>query len=242
MANPSYDVRFEASNRGTRISAQGRPRPGRSPRPTSAMLRSAVDGRDARIGRRIGGDQEDEGIMLPLHRDQIEAGYKPRLAAAMLALSIAAANASDDATVSAAAVNFVNQGPELVLRDCPAVPPARNCVHGRLLHMGKVETQPYQEGDTFTTQAVEYDGLTLGLRSGAVIYMEVTKATWPLPQGLRVGMSMREVEQALGTPTSIESQGETELATYSTEYNYVLFRADGPELRVREVIWQFYYD
>ena len=162
------------------------------------------------------------------------------LAAALSILSIHGAWAGQ---LSDSAGDFIAHAEEVVLAGCPRPLPSKACRQGHLLHHGAPEEWNEQD-DTTTIQTAEYEGMDLALHRDRLVSLTVTSPSWPLPMGLRIGMTAVAVEQALGPPTRREFDAGNQVLKYVDDDGLAsaIFEIDSGTGHVIAVRWSFFYD
>lgn len=147
-----------------------------------------------------------------------------------------AASQDGEKKTSRAAEDFVENGiAATIAASCKKIFPPTKCRNGYLiLHSHGQEP----------LQAAEFDGLSIGHKSGDIVMATITKARWPVYRGLRVGTSRAAVLRVLGTPTERRSDGKDESAEilyWGPGESSAKFVFDERGL-VTEVTWELYYD
>ncbi len=147
-----------------------------------------------------------------------------------------AAGYDESIKITRTAENFVMNGIDNTLAEsCKKMFLPSRCRNGHLmLHPNSLNTLQWQQ----------FDGLSIGYKSEGVVMATVTKASWPVFMGLRIGTSREKVLQVLGEPNERVSDGEDENAE-------ILYWAPGESSAkfvfdekgfVVEVTWELYYD
>lgn len=147
--------------------------------------------------------------------------------------------------VSAAARAFIDKGVAHVIAGCSTPMPPKTCPHGRRLRASPVQTlEDNHGGPSFTFQTIEYAGMTMTWRAGAVVELTVSSPAWPVRHDLRVGAPFARVSAVLGAPMAVQAGASAaeEVALYCRNEDCATFTIDRRAGRVKAITWAFYYD